>query len=124
MLCDLGIAKLKEAGEVTLTATHAGPGTVPYMAPEVFLKKKRGLAVDVYSFGCLLIELFGRQRVWGSYDQAQIMMQVLGSFNTPSVGPATGHLCGVREEVCTLCTQIDPISRPTIQRVLQILESL
>ena len=52
------------------------------------------------------------------------MMQVLGSFSTPPVGPNLSYLSDVRQEVCNMCTQIEPISRPTIQRVLQILESL
>ena len=124
LLCDLGIAKLKEASELTITSTRPGPGTVPYMAPEVFVKKRRGVSVDVYSLGCLLVELFGRRRVWPDHDQAQIMMKLLGSYHSPPVGPDISHLSGIRQQVCAMCTQIEQQSRPTIKEVLKVLESI
>ena len=92
LLCDLGIAKLNEASEFTITSIRSGPGTMPYMAPEVFVKKRRGVPVDIYSLGCLLVELFGRRRAWPNNDLAQIMMKLLGSYNSPPVGPDISHL--------------------------------
>jgi serine/threonine protein kinase len=73
-VCDMGIAKVKRVAEATVTAVTKGPGTFPYMAPEMFKKSHRGPAVDIYSLGCLFIELFGKQRVWPDLDQTAIMM--------------------------------------------------
>lgn len=61
-ICDLGLAKLKDAAQQTMTtATQHVVGTYPYMAPEMFTIGHRGAAVDVYSLGCLYIELFGKK---------------------------------------------------------------
>lgn len=60
-VCDMGIAKVKRVAERTVTSLSKGPGTYPYMAPEMFKKDHRGPPADMHSLGCLLIELFG---VW------------------------------------------------------------
>ena len=83
---------MKQLSETTVTSVSKGPGTLPYMAPEMFKKSKRGPAVDVYSLGYLFIELFGRQRVWPGLDGPDIMLKVLGSYDTPPEGPETSHL--------------------------------
>ena len=69
----MGVTRLKKAGEATNTSTSKGPGTIPYMAPEMFRKARRGPPVDVYSLGCLYIELFGRRRVWPELDDTEII---------------------------------------------------
>ena len=86
----MGIAKLKEASQATITTVHGAPtGTYPYMAPEMFGESHRGKGVDVYAFGCLCIELFGGKRLWKGLNGAQIMRKVCG---TPAVPPETSHL--------------------------------
>ena len=72
LLCDLEIAKLMEA-------------------PEIFVKKRSVVSVDIYSLGCLLVKLFGRRRVWPNHDQAQITMKLLGSYNSPPVSSDISH---------------------------------
>jgi len=58
--------------------------TYPYMAPEMFGGGHRSTAVDIYSLGCLYIELFGEKWVWeGITDGIQIMQKVCGSYNNP-----------------------------------------
>ena len=65
-ICDMGIAKLKAASQATTTTVTPNPkGTYPYMAPEMYGPNRRGTAVDVYAFGCLMIELLGQRKVWG-----------------------------------------------------------
>ena len=54
----MGVTELKQAAQVTMTSSSKGPGTYPYMAPEMFKKGKRGRAVDIYSLGCLYLEVF------------------------------------------------------------------
>ena len=70
-ICDLGIAKIKEFSDLTMTCQEKGPETFPYMAPEMFKVSRRGAAVDIYSLGC--IELFGQKRVWQGLDGPSIM---------------------------------------------------
>ena len=73
-ICDLGVAKLKSAAQDTTTTANV-IGTYPYMAPELFGASKRGTAVDIYSLGCLYIELFGERKIWPGLNTAVEVMQ-------------------------------------------------
>ncbi len=105
------------------TVTKGPTGTIPYMAPEMFGPGHRGTGVDIYSLGCLYIELFGEKRVWGDLDGMQVMQKVCGSFNTPPVMPTTSHLPKQYVNVCEACCQLDPKNRPNITAVLKMLET-
>ena len=80
----MGIAKVKQVAEATVTPVSKGPGTYPYLAPEMFKNSHRGTAVNIkfYSLGCLFIELFARQRVWPNLD-APDMMRIVESYEMP-----------------------------------------
>ena len=78
----MGVTELKQAAQVTMTSSSKGPGTYPYMAPEMF-KNGRGCAVDIYSLGYLYLEVFSRRRVWPCLDSTEIMMKVCGSYDSP-----------------------------------------
>ena len=123
-VCDLGIAKVKVVAETTRTSVTKGPGTYPYMAPEMFQKSHHGPAVDIYSFGCLLIELFGRRRVWPGLDAPDIMLCVMCSYSNPPQMPNTSHLNDVFMKVCTCLCQLEPSARPTSAEVVQLLMNL
>lgn len=124
MICDMGIAKLKEVTHTTVTtASKAAMGTYPYMAPEMFGSGHRNTAVDIYSLGCLYIELFGGKRVWqGISDGMQIMQKVCGSFHSAPEMPATSHLDTPYKGICEACCQLEPSRRATIQQVVALLE--
>lgn len=123
-VCDMGIAKVKKAAEATVTSVNKGPGTFPYMAPEMFKSSRRGPAVDIYSLGCLFIELFGRKRVWPDLDATAIMVKVVGSYDTPPEMPDTSHLCHPFGGFCSKLCQIEPSKRPNIQEVLRMVKDL
>ena len=70
-ICDLGLAKLRDAAQATMTtSTQQMIGTYPYMAPEMFSISHRSAAVDIYSLGCLYIELLARKE----YGQQQCLV--------------------------------------------------
>ena len=72
-ICDLGVAKIKR--QATMTTVSNATGTYPYMAPEMFGAAHQSTAVDVYSLGCLYIELFGVKPVWeGITDGIQMFV--------------------------------------------------
>lgn len=114
----MGIAKVKKLSEATVTSHTRGPGTYPYMAPEMYTKSCRGPAVDIYSLGCLYIELFGKRRIWENMDGAEIMLKVLGAFDVPPQGPSTSHLLPVYANLCSQMCSLDPTLRPTCNEVL------
>ncbi len=94
------------------TCVSNGPGTFPYMAPEMFKQCRRGALVDIYSLGCLYIELFGRKRVWPGLDGPAIMLKVLGSYNVPPEGPSTTHLPKSIVNLVSAMCELDPLNRP------------
>ena len=123
-ICDMGIAKLRAASEATVTtAMPYAKGTYPYMAPEMYGPNRRGTAVDVYAFGCLMIELFGERKVWGELVTAQIMQKICGSFNVAPEPPVVEHLPDHYKSMCKSCCQLDPAKRPHIATVVKQLEA-
>jgi serine/threonine protein kinase len=123
-ICDMGIARTKQLAETTVTCNSKGPGTYPYMAPEMFMRSRRGPAVDVYSLGCLYIELFGRQRVWGQLDGPAIMQKVLGSYRSPPQGPSTNHLHPTVAGLCSQMCELNAYLRPSSNEVLHIMQTM
>lgn len=94
------------------------------MAPEMFAAGRRGKAVDIYSFGCLLIELFGEKRVWeGLSTGMEIMQKVCGSYNNPPIMPQTSHLPQVYCSICDACCQLDALKRPNIDTVIEMFQN-
>ena len=92
-LCDLGVAKILPSNALSLRTSHnQEAGTPSYMAPELYTPSRRGTPVDIYSFGCLLIELFGGKRVWAGLSSAEIMQKVCGCYEQPPCGPSVQHL--------------------------------
>ena len=118
-MCDMGIARVKQLTEVTVTCQNKGPGTYPYMAPEMFTKSHRGPAIDIYSLGCLYIELFGKRRVWPSLDGPDIMLKVLGAYNIPPQAPDTSHLEGFYADICSKMCKLDASLRLNSSEVFQ-----
>ena len=123
-VCDMGLAKVKQLTESTVTCISKGPGTFPYMAPEMFKESRRGPAADIYSLGCLFIELFSRKRVWPGLDGPGIMLKVLGSYNSPPQGPNTSHLPPMVQDLCTKLTNLEPSKRPKSNDVLEMVSEL
>lgn len=120
----MGIARTKRITEATVTCNTKGPGTYPYMAPEMFSPSRRGPAVDIYSLGCLFIELFGRRRVWHQLDGPGIMLKVLGSFNVRPQGPSTAHLCPTFALLCSQMCTLEASLRPSIHDVLTAVKKM
>lgn len=108
----MGISNLKEMAKTTLTTSSNGPrGTYPYMAPELFSRDRRGPAVDVYAFGCLVNEVFGGERVWKGLSGPEIM-QVCGTYNRAPIPPCVAHLPTPIQEICSTCCELEQTKRP------------
>ena len=118
------MAKLSNVGATLRTSKGEGAGTAPYKAPEMFHSARRGSAVDIYSYGCLLIELFGHKRVWGRLQQMEIMHKVCGSYQTPPEPPDVQHIQPPLQDVCRNCTNLTPEERPSIHHILNSLRDI
>ena len=51
-------------------------GSVYWMAPEVVKQTAHTTKADIWSVGCLVVEMLTGQRPWGRLDQMQVMFKV------------------------------------------------
>ncbi|KAL3610143.1 hypothetical protein D5086_001163 [Populus alba] len=129
---DFGLAKLLGDEESHITTIVAG--TFGYLAPEYMQSGRATEKTDVYSFGVLVLELLsGKRPTDASYIEKGLnivgWLNFLITENRPReiVDP---NCEGVQVEsldallsVATQCVSSSPEDRPTMHRVVQVLES-
>lgn len=129
---DFGLAKLLEDGESHITTIVAG--TFGYLAPEYMQSGRATGKTDVYSFGVLVLEVIsGKRPTDASFIEKGLnivgWLNFLVQENRPReiVDP---HCEGVQAEsldallsVAIQCVLSNPDARPTMHRVVQVLES-
>ena len=120
-ICDLGIAKLQDLVATLHTSKGQGAGTPLYKAPEMFVLSKRSTPADIYSYGCVLIELFGGKRVWENVELLELFAKLCGS---PPQTPPTAHIPLAYRNICTRCTAHAASERPTAAEVIKTLKEL
>ncbi|KAI8565007.1 hypothetical protein RHMOL_Rhmol03G0227000 [Rhododendron molle] len=129
---DFGLAKLYPTNESTITMT-AARGTLGYMAPELFYKNIGGVSykADIYSFGMLLMELAGRRRNWNSSaNSSQVFFPswVYDQFvegKNLQIGETTEEESEMVKKmmlVALWCIQMRPSDRPSMNKVVEMLE--
>jgi len=111
-LSDFGCSK---RAMQTLSVTMKG--SIPWMAPEVIRSTGYGRAADIWSFGCVLVEMASAKSPWGKFDNPMAAMCRIGmSKETPPVPEQLSDLC---KDLIGQCLQRDPISRPTATALLE-----
>jgi len=113
----------------------AARGTIGYMAPELFYKNigKVSYKADVYSFGMLLMEIANRRRNLNSNadDSSQIFFpywiynELIEEREIEILGEATDdEKKNVKKMfiIALWCIQLNPIDRPSMDRVIEMLE--
>lgn len=63
-LCDFGQSKLFESSFSVSDLNNAISGSLPWMAPEVVMNKGLRRKADIWSLGCLIIELAKAGNPW------------------------------------------------------------
>ncbi|KAK1262727.1 LRR receptor-like serine/threonine-protein kinase FEI 1 [Acorus gramineus] len=129
---DFGLAKLLEDEESHITTVVAG--TFGYLAPEYMQSGRATEKTDVYSFGVLVLEVIsGKRTTDSSYIEKGLnivgMLNLLAKENRQR--EMIDQLCeGVQGEsldallsVASQCISSCPEDRPTMHRVVQVLES-
>ncbi|XP_074587036.1 LRR receptor-like serine/threonine-protein kinase FEI 1 [Curcuma longa] len=130
-LSDFGLAKLLVDGDAHVTTVVAG--TFGYLAPEYL---QNGLAThksDVYSFGVMLLELVtGKRPTDPSFVRRGL--NIVGWLNTLTeesrLDEIVDQKCGNIDaeaveailDIAAMCTDANPDNRPSMSRVLQMLE--
>ncbi|CAH9120521.1 unnamed protein product [Cuscuta epithymum] len=129
---DFGLAKLLEDEESHITTIVAG--TFGYLAPEYMQSGRATEKTDVYSFGVLVLEILSGKRPtdasfiekglnivgWLNFLVAENRQQEIADPNCDGVQTESFHALLT---IAIQCVSSNPEDRPTMHRVLQILES-
>jgi mitogen-activated protein kinase kinase kinase 4 len=117
-LGDFGLSvQLQNLNKTTHQEVKNQRGTIPYMAPEVVLQKNMGMPVDIWSVGCVVVEMYTNKRPWFEFeDNAFAIMYQLGQGNHPNY--PEDKMNGEMVEFLNLCFQMSPKDRAGANRLL------
>ncbi|XVF54265.1 hypothetical protein PTKIN_Ptkin05aG0166600 [Pterospermum kingtungense] len=133
-VADFGLAKLYSVDDSIVSLTSAR-GTIGYIAPELVYKNIGGISykADVYSFGMLVMEMIGKRKDLNLFAErtSQIyfpswIYDRLDPGEDIELGDVTdAEKIMVRKMVLVAfwCIQMKPVDRPSMSKVLKMLES-
>ncbi|XVF79083.1 hypothetical protein PTKIN_Ptkin14bG0190700 [Pterospermum kingtungense] len=133
-ISDFGLAKLHSVDNDVISLT-AARGTFGYMAPELFYKNIGDIShkADVYSFGMMLMKIVGRRKNLNSFAEhsSQIyfpswIYDRLDKGENVELGDVTeceNKIVRKMMIVAFWCIQLKPTDRPSMSKVLKMLES-
>ncbi|KFA66532.1 hypothetical protein S40285_00684 [Stachybotrys chlorohalonatus IBT 40285] len=124
---DFGAAKVIARQGRTLAANlhntkpnKSMTGTPMYMSPEVIKGENPGKAgaVDIWSLGCVILEMATGRRPWANLDNEWAIMYNIAQGNPPSL-PSSDQLSQQGIDFLNKCFARDPKKRPAAVELLQ-----
>jgi len=113
-LADFGLSQLM-VDTRTLGTQTCQQGTPSFQSHEQLTAMDVGTEADIYAFGCLAVELFGRKPVWEGLHPYQIITKVVVDREKPNIG----HLDPKLHPLCKACLS-DSNDRISACEALQI----
>ncbi|XP_038717364.1 rust resistance kinase Lr10-like isoform X2 [Tripterygium wilfordii] len=130
-ISDFGLAKLYPAGHSIVSIT-AARGTLGYIAPELIYKRIGSVSykADVYSFGMLLLEMTGKRKKLNATtdDNSSNLYFPLWVYReiveeNVSEMEEEGNIAKKMIIVGLWCIQMRPANRPSMRKVIEMLEA-
>lgn len=127
---DFGAAKVIAKQGKTLAGDNAAAlrrgrkksmtGTPMYMSPEVIKAENTGRhsAVDIWSLGCVILEMATGRRPWTDLDNEFAIMFNIAQGNVPQL-PSTDQLSELGIKFLKKCFEGDPSKRASACELLQ-----
>ncbi|GAA0138926.1 hypothetical protein LIER_35002 [Lithospermum erythrorhizon] len=135
-ISDFGLAKSSLREHNSTVTLSCGRGTIGYIAPEVVCRYLGSVShkSDVYSYGMMVLEIVGgRRNVDNEVDNSSQIYMPHWIYNQIETNQDVNFLGIGNDEdeelarkmiiVSFWCIQTDPSSRPTMTRVVEMLES-
>lgn len=124
-ISDFGISK-KSRNIYANDAEMSMQGTIFWMAPEVIhnvvRNEKQGYSakVDVWSLGCVVLEMFAGRRPWSTDEAIGAMYKLGTSRQAPPIPEDTKpYVSEIGKHFLEQCFEVNPDKRPTAQRLLE-----
>lgn len=118
-ISDFGISKRVEAGLLTSGSNqHHRPslqGSVYWMAPEVVKQTSYTRKADIWSLGCLVVEMFTGSHPFPEFSQMQALFRIGTQACTPEI-PKIATM--VAQQFLSLTFELDHEKRPTATELL------
>uniref|UniRef100_A0A8D0NQZ1 Mitogen-activated protein kinase kinase kinase 4 n=1 Tax=Sus scrofa TaxID=9823 RepID=A0A8D0NQZ1_PIG len=118
-LGDFGCSvKLKNNAQTMPGEVNSTLGTAAYMAPEVITRAKgegHGRAADIWSLGCVVIEMVTGKRPWHEYEHNFQIMYKVGMGHKP---PIPERLSPEGKDFLAHCLESEPRMRWTASQLL------
>ncbi|WVY92870.1 hypothetical protein V8G54_031958 [Vigna mungo] len=110
-LADFGLAKVTKLNDVKSIG-----GSLNWMAPEVVNLRScgYGLAADIWSLGCTVLEMLTRQPPYYHLEEMQVILQIGGGEPPPVPASVSTNA----RDFILECLQADPNKRPTVAQLL------
>lgn len=95
-------------------------GTPMYMSPEVIKGQNEGRpgAIDIWSLGCVILEMCTGRRPWASLDNEWAIMYNIAQGNPPQL-PSKDQLSSEGMDFLKRCFERDPKRRASAAELLQ-----
>ncbi len=117
-VADFGLSRTLELRSKMQTANY---GTLSHMPPELVLNGTVSRAVDVYSFGVLLWQMYTGSRPWSGLTHSQIIMMISKGEARLVFPPGTPK---TYEALMRGCTAPKPEDRPCFSDVVKQVEEM
>eukprot|EP00931_Biecheleriopsis_adriatica_P066699 TRINITY_DN40989_c0_g1_i1.p1 TRINITY_DN40989_c0_g1~~TRINITY_DN40989_c0_g1_i1.p1 ORF type:complete len:601 (+),score=84.64 TRINITY_DN40989_c0_g1_i1:70-1872(+) len=103
-LADFGCSKRTDE-----TLTHTMRGSIPWMAPEVLAHSRYGRAADIWSFGCVVIEMGTASVPWGKFDHHMAALVKIGL--SQEIPPFPDNVTEDCKDFISKCVKREPDER-------------
>jgi len=121
---DFGIAKLlRPAGDTdptqSITGSHGGAGTLPYMSPEQLRGEEAGARSDIFSFGAVLYEMASGRRPCEETLPSRLIDAIIREHPVPprQLNPKTSSEL---ERIILKCLEKEPENRYQSAKELEV----
>ncbi|KAG6332885.1 hypothetical protein ID866_6203 [Astraeus odoratus] len=97
-------------------------GTLRWMAPELVDDFNPSVAGDIWAYGMTVLELFTRLRPFhAKSSSASVVVSIIEARlpDRPTKASTCSRMTDAWWDICTLCWQKDPSSRPTASELLE-----
>ncbi len=121
-VCDFGLGRLRNLHNISCSKAYMFEGTPRYMAPECLLLHKIGReSSDIWSLGCVLVELLTEQSIWKSMPLEEFIEHVGKAQKDLKLPDGAKKIANKYKKAVHACLQYVSDERVTAIQVLNLL---